>query len=147
MVSENLTGEDVTDQFVDIDARLATLYRTKAKFEEILDKAVKVEDLLNVQRELINLQTQIDSLKGQQLYLEKSAAMAKITIYLSTDELALPYAPSEAWRPTVILKLAVRSLVGNLRNFGSALIWIGVYSVVWVPILIVLFIIRKRMHS
>jgi len=147
VVSENLTGEDVTDQYVDIEARLSTLNKTKLKFEEILDKAVKVEDILTVQREIINLQSQIDSLKGQQQYLEKSAQMAKITIYLSTDEIALPYAPTETWRPNIIFKLAIRSLIGNLRSLGSVLIWMLVYAVIWVPLLLLVFFIRKKIKK
>lgn len=145
VVSENLSGQDVTDQYVDIDARLATLYKTKIKFEEILGQAVKVEEILQVQRELVNLQEQIDSLKGQQKYLEKNAEMSKITVYLATDELELPYAPSEAWRPAVIFKQAVRTLVKTLRKIGTALIWLGVYAVIWIPALaIYLFLIRRK---
>lgn len=137
VVSENLTGTDVTDQYTDLDARLETLNKTKTKFEEILDKAYNVQDILTVQKELINLQSQIDSIKGQQLYLSKSAQMAKLTIYLSTDEISLPYAPSESWRPNVIFKLAVRSLVVDLRGLGTKLIWLTVYAVIWLPILII----------
>jgi hypothetical protein len=144
VVSENLTGQDVTDQYVDIDARLATLEKTKLKFEEILGRAVLVKDILEVQRELINLQSQIDALKGQQNYLSKSAEMAKITLYLSTDEIALPYAPAEVWRPEVIFKLAVRSLVGHARQVASSLIWIVVYGVVWIPLLLIFFLLSKR---
>lgn len=144
VISENLEGEDVTDQYVDTDARLATLTKTKEKFESIMDQAVKVQDILEVQRELINLQSQIDALKGQQNYLEKNSQMAKITLYLSTDELALPYAPSESWRPQVIFKEAVRSLIGAFRKIGTTLIWLGVYAMIWIPIGLVIIIIKKR---
>lgn len=144
VVSENLSGQDVTDEYVDIDARLATLLKTKLKFEEILNKTDKVTEILEVQRELVNLQSQIDSLKGQQNYLEKSAQMSKVTVYLSTDELALPYAPAEVWRPSVIFKRAVRSLVGSLRKIGTALIWIGVYSIVWLPIVLMYIVLKRR---
>lgn len=139
VVSENVSGRDVTDQYVDNDARLAVLLATKTKFESILEQANNVPDLLNVQRELINLQSQIDSLKGQQLYLEKSAELSRVTIYLSTDELALPYAPSESWRPEVIAKQAIRSLVGNLRAVGTSLIWLAIYS----PIVLVGFLLFR----
>lgn len=144
VVSENINGQDVTDQYVDIDARLATLNKTKTKFESILDQAVKVQDILEVQRELVNLQSQIDALKGQQQYLAKNAEMAKVTIYLSTDEIALPYAPKETWRPNVIFKLAVRSLVTHIRELGSTLIWVSVYGVIWIPLLIIILILKKR---
>ena len=144
VVSENLKGRDVTDQFVDTQAKIDTLEKTKSKFEEILDKADKVPDILQVQRELVNIQDQIDRLKGQNKYLEQTAKMSKVTIYLASDELDLPYAPSEAWRPNVIFKTAVRSLVSTARKLGSLFIWLGVYSIVWLPIVIVFIIIKKR---
>jgi hypothetical protein len=144
VVDENVSGRDVTDQYVDLEARLTTLNKTKAKFEEILDRATQVQDLLNVQRELINLQSQIDSIKGQQQYLSQSAKLSKVTVYLSTDEFALPYSPGQPWRPNVVFKLAVRSLVSTLRGAGTAAIWIGVYSPIWAPILAVIWVIKKK---
>lgn len=144
VVDENVSGRDVTDQYVDLEARLATLNKTKAKFEEILDRATQVQDLLTVQRELINLQSQIDSVKGQQQYLSQSAKLSKVTVYLSTDEFSLPYSPVQPWRPNVVFKLAVRSLVGTLRGAGTALIWGGVYSIVWVPILAAIWVVKKK---
>lgn len=144
VVSESVSGYDVTDEYVDIESRLAVLMTTKRKFEEILASAVRVQDLLEVQRELVNLQQQIDSLKGQQKYLEQTAKLSRITIYLSTDELALPYAPSDAWRPAVIFKQAVRSLVGNLRQIGSGLIWLLVYLPIALPILAIIWWIKRR---
>src|SRR3989338_10080059 len=44
VVSENLSGQDVTDEFVDNEARLETLEKTKAKFEEILNNAISVQN-------------------------------------------------------------------------------------------------------
>ena len=144
VTSENLLGTDVTDEYTDIEARLATLAKTKAKFEQIMDNATLVQDILQVQREIISLQDQIDSLKGRQNYLEKTAALAKITIYLSTDEYALPYAPPTTFRPNVIFKEAVRSLVGTLRGIGKLGIWIGVYTPVWLPILLIAWLIKRK---
>ncbi|MFH1705551.1 MAG: DUF4349 domain-containing protein [Patescibacteria group bacterium] len=144
VTSETLSGHDVTDQYVDIGERLATLEKTKAKFEQIMDQAVKIDDILRVQRELINLQTQIDSLKGRQDYLKKTAENAKLTIYLSTDEWSLPYAPDEQFRPAVIFKLAIRSLVKTGRVWAGRAIWIGVYSVIWLPIVLVILVVRKK---
>ena len=144
VTSENLVGKDVTDQYVDIEARIATLQKTKAKFEQILDKAVAVTEILQVQRELISIQSQIDSLVGQQKSLEQNADLSKVTLYLSTDELALPYTPDKAFRPQVVAKQAVRSLLGTMRSLANASIWIGVYSAIWVPLLVIIYIVRKR---
>jgi len=144
VVSEHVSGSDVTDQYVDLDARLAVLQQTKAKFETILAEATEVEDMLQVQQQLMSLQDQIDSVKGQQQYLEKSAELSRITVYLSTDELALPYAPDNAWRPGVVFKQAVRSLMGFLRDLGSMLIWVGVFAVIWVPVVLVIYVVRRK---
>src|SRR3972149_11088141 len=62
VASEDIQGYDVTDEYVDIAARLETLQKTKVRFEEIMDQAFKIEDILRVQQEIINLQSQIDSL-------------------------------------------------------------------------------------
>jgi len=146
VVSENLSGTDVTEEYTDIESRLKTLYKTKAKFEEMMEKTTKVPEILEVQRELINLQQQIDTLVGQKKYLEKSAQLSKITIYLSTDELSLPYAPSDSWRPEVVFKEAVRSLVLTLRKIATVLIWSIVYLPILIPIILALYFwkIRKK---
>ncbi|MBU1200749.1 DUF4349 domain-containing protein [Patescibacteria group bacterium] len=143
VVSENLSGRDVTDQYMDIDSRLATLQNTKERFESILSQATLIQDITNLTREILNIQNQIDPLKGQQQSLKQNTQLSKLTIYLSTDEFALPYAPSETFRPNVIFKLAVRSLIGFLRGLASYAIWIGVYSIVWLPILAIFIAIKR----
>ncbi len=143
VVSEELRGDDITDQYKDIQTRLDTLNTTKRRFEEIYDKAVAIQDILSVQNNIMQLQDQIDSLKGQQQYMQKSTDTARVTVYLSTDELSLPYAPDTSWRPSAVFKEAVRSLVVNLRGLASLLIWIAVYALLWGPVLVILFIIRR----
>jgi uncharacterized coiled-coil protein SlyX len=144
VVSENLVGQDVTDQYTDIKSRMETLETAKAKLEAILEKATVVTDILSAQREIINVQSQIDLLKGRVDYLEKTSQSVKITVSLSTDELSLPYAPSEAWRPKVVFKNAIRSLIGSARSVGSGLIWIGVYGAVLTPVLVVIYLLKRK---
>lgn len=145
--SENLYGTDVTDQYADLDARLVILNKTKVKFEEIMNQTIKVQDMLEVQRELINVQSQIDSIKGQQQYLEKTAEMAKVSLNLSTDEFSLPYAPTDTFRPAVIFKQAVRSMVGTLRWLAKTLIWLGVYAIIIIPIFFITWFVYKRIKK
>jgi hypothetical protein len=145
VTSENLVGRDVTDQYVDYEARLTTLNTTKARFESILASATTVSDIMNVQQQIISVQGQIDSIRGQMQYLEKTAENAKLTIYLSTDEWSLPYAPAAPFRPNVIFKGAVRALVLTLRGLATDAIWIGVYAVIWLPVLLVIiWLVRRR---
>lgn len=145
VVSESVYGNDVTDQYVDLESRLEVLSKTKVKYEEILGQAQKVTDIMSVQEQLTYIQSEIDNLKGQQKYFEQSAKLSKVMVYLSTDELALPYAPTNEWRPTVIFKNAVRSLVGIFRSIGTLIIYLVVFIPVIIPaILIIRYIKRKR---
>jgi hypothetical protein len=143
VVNENLNGTDVTDQYVDIDARIKQLETTKAKLEELLDRATAISDITNLTQQILSYQSQIDSYKGQQDALKKNADLAKLTIYLSTDEIALPYTPTETFRPNVIFKLAVRSLVTSLRGIATNAIWFAVYGVIWIPVLLLYIFGRK----
>lgn len=145
-VMQSVSGSDVTDQFVDNAERLRILEANKAKFERIMTDATRVEDMLSVQRELLNLQAQIDAIKGQQQYLEQTSKLSLVSIYLSTDELALPYSPDTAFRPGVIVKEAARSLILTLRGFLTLLIWIVVYAPVWIGGILI-FAVFSRLIS
>lgn len=139
VVSESVLGTDVTDQYVDLASQLEILLKTKQKYEDILDRATAVNDLLNVQQQLVNLQNQIDRVRGQQKYYEQSAKLSLVDVYLSTDDLALPYAPTNGWRPLVVVKEAVRSLINSVRGLINLAIWIGVYS----PLILIAWIIYR----
>jgi len=143
VTNENLQGTDVTDRYTNIEERLATLTSTKKKLESIMAMTNDVTEILRVQREIINLQVQIDNLTGQKKAMEQEVALTKITAYLSTDELSLPYTPDNKFRPAVVFKLAVRSLLTTLKSIGELLIWIAVYAVIWVPALIIYKLIKR----
>jgi len=147
IVSENISGYDVTDQYTDTQAKLDTLYKTKVIFENILAKAVNVDDILKVQQSILSTQDQIDSLKGSIKYLNETSKTMLITINLSTDELSLPYAPTDPWRPNVVFKTSVRSLLTDLRMIGSGVIWIVVYAVIYIPLIVVFVVVKKYLKS
>ncbi|MEK7595035.1 MAG: DUF4349 domain-containing protein [Patescibacteria group bacterium] len=144
IVSENLTGQDITDQFKDNEARLTILLSNKVRFEAVMAKAEKIEDILRVQQEIFNLQTQIDAIKGEQQYLDDSSKFSRIDVSLSEDELSLSYTTPGAFRPELVFKLAVRSLVSTLFDLISKAIWVGVYSVIWLPAFILFIAVRRR---
>ena len=148
VTSETLTGKDVTDQYTDITEHIAILTKTKLQYEAIRDKATEIQDLLDVTRELTNIQKQIDGNIGQQQYLIQNAALSKVTLYLASDETVLPFTPDNAFRPSVIFRYATRSLFTTIYGLGEKLIWISVYAVLWVPALSIVGIIwYRRTHK
>jgi hypothetical protein len=143
VVSENLSGYDVTDEYIDVGKRIGYLEQTINQYQTILSGAKEVSDITNLTQQIIYTQQQIDQLKGQQEAMSQKSKLARLTVYLSTDELGLPYTPSETWRPAVIFKQAVRAIVSDLRQIGSAIIWFAVYGIFWVPALFLIIILKK----
>lgn len=144
VVSESVKGKDVTDQYTNIEERLASLEKTKAKMNSLLDSAVLVKDIMEIQKQLGSIQQQIDNLVGRKKYIEQTVDFSLISMNLSTDELSLPYTPDGSWRPEVIFKTAVRSLLGTLRSLGGLAIWIVVFSPLWGAVLAAVLIVKKK---
>jgi hypothetical protein len=76
--------------------------------------------------------------------LEKSASLSLISVSLSTDELSLPYTPDQTWRPQVIFKQSVRSLISSFRTIGNFAIKAFVFTPIWLPLLIGVIIYKRR---
>jgi hypothetical protein len=147
VVSENIEGTDITDQYVDIKRRLADLEKQRIRVETILESAKTVSEMMEVQRQLFQIQDQIDTYKGQLIYMNGTTKTSKLSIYISTDELSLPYSPSRPWRPEVIFKQAVRSFLEDLQDVGTLLIWVVVYSPLIILAIVVFKLIRKLLRK
>jgi hypothetical protein len=88
--SENSTSQDVTDEYVDNTSRLRSLRATEDALIKLLEKAEKVDEALNVQRELSRLQPEIESLAGRIKFLEETAAFSRVNVGLRLAPLKIP---------------------------------------------------------
>ena len=88
---ESSTSQDVTDEYVDSNSRLRSLRATEQALLNLLNQASDVEDALEVQRELTDLQAEIESLEGRIKFLEQTAAFSliNVTLTLAPKELAI----------------------------------------------------------
>lgn len=82
VVSEKITGQDVTEEFMDLEARIKNQKALEAQFLEIMKRAVTVPDALNVQRELAEVRTGIEKLEGRKRFLENQASLSTINVTL-----------------------------------------------------------------
>ena len=137
--SENIHGEDITEEYVDLEARLGNLEATEAQFLEIMERATEIEDVLAVQRELTWVRAEIESIKGRMQYLEENVDMSTLTVFLSTDPGELPVLDKDEWKPWAEFKDALRSLVGLGQGAVNAVIWV----IVFIPALIVIYILYR----
>lgn len=84
VIQEKITGQDVTEEFIDLEARLKTQKALELQFLEIMKQAHKVEDALEVQRQIADVRTEIEKLEGRKRFLENRASLSTITINLQS---------------------------------------------------------------
>jgi hypothetical protein len=117
------SGEDVTEEYVDLQARLGNLEATADRVRNFLDETRNVEEALAVNQELSRLESDIESMKARIQFLEESAAFSSIFISLTPDELSQPIEVG-GWRPVGVARDALQALVGALQGLATIGIWL-----------------------
>lgn len=119
--SESSSGQDVTEEYVDLTARLSNLEATAARVRGFLDEARNVEDALAVNQELSRLESEIEQLKGRMNYLSQSASFSTIQVDITPDVLSQPIEIA-GWRPQGVAKEALEDLINGLQGLADFLI-------------------------
>ncbi len=86
MPQENVSGQDVTEEFIDLEARIKTQKALELQFLEIMRQANKVADALEVQRQIADVRTDIEKLEGRKRFLENRASLSTITVNIQTPK-------------------------------------------------------------
>ena len=89
--SESTSGEDVTEEYIDLDARRRNLEASEAQLLELMEKAGTVEEILKVQQELVRTRQDIEQTKGRMQYLAESAALSFINASLEQSKLTVEF--------------------------------------------------------
>ncbi|OGO31176.1 MAG: hypothetical protein A2Z29_03350 [Chloroflexi bacterium RBG_16_56_11] len=90
--SESTSGQDVTEEYVDLAARLRNLEAAEAQLLKLMEeKTEKVTDILEVQRELVKTRGEIEQTKGRMQFLEQSASMSSLQVNLEQSKLSAEF--------------------------------------------------------
>lgn len=84
MPQRNVTGQDVTEEFIDLEARIRTQKALELQFLEIMKQAANVADALEVQRQVAEVRTEIERLEGRKRFLANQSSLSTITVNLTT---------------------------------------------------------------
>jgi len=142
----SISGQDVTEEYTDLEARLRNLEATEkellALLTEVRENRGKAEDILAIHRELTNIRGQIESLQGRKQYLERMTAMATVNLEIRPEATPKPVV-QDRWAPLVTLSEAARALVSALRVLVDVVIYVVVLSpIVIVPGVIVWLVVK-----
>jgi len=136
ILDETASGEDVTNQFVDLQSQVTNLEATRDRIKSFLDEAKTTDEALRINAELTNVEAQIEQIKGQMNYLQDRSAYSTITINLEPvlPELIATPTPTptpNVWKPGETFTDAKKAVTYAYQGIVDFLIWV---FVVFVPI-------------
>lgn len=138
VLARTISGDDVTEEFVDLESRMRNLEATRTRLLDLLEKATRVEDALNVNNALTQVQGEIEQIKGRMQYLQQSAALSTITLTLVPVPVT-PIVEEGGWQPETVARRALRGLL----EFGQGLAELAIVLVIWSPVWLVLFFVGR----
>jgi len=143
---ESVTGQDVTEQYTDTEARLRSAKAQEEQYLVILEKAETVQDILSVQSYLQNIRYEIESLQGQLDSLGNQTEYSTISVTLQ-EEVRIQI-PTEKFDLVRDIKLALKYVVILAQTVLTFLVWLAVVGgAVIIPlgliITLIVWVVRK----
>ena len=133
--TETRSGEDVTQQYVDLESQLRSLEAAEDELTEIMENSTDTQDVLDVFNQLEYYRQQIEIVKGQMQYFEQASAYSLITVTVIAEETIQPIEIA-GWEPKGVVRDAVQALVDFFQGFVNFLIWLTLFVL---PMLLLIF--------
>jgi uncharacterized protein DUF4349 len=144
VTTDTVRGEDVTEEFVDLESRERNLLAAVQSLLELYGRAQSVNDALAIERELANIRGQIEQVQGRIQYLEERAATSQIA--LGIQPVARPKAPPPAWNPGRVVEQPWNASLGVLQALATAVISAVVFGWWLSPMLVAGLVLWRRRH-
>lgn len=122
--NESVNGQDVTEQYTDLQARIKNARAQEGAYLDILKRAGSIEDVLAVQRELSNVRAQIESMEGSLKYLENATSYSTLSVSLSEEPSVR--LPSKEFRPLSAAREAAQALIALAQGLVIFAIWFAI---------------------
>jgi hypothetical protein len=139
VTNENINSNDVTEEFIDIEAKLNIMKHTENRFITLLSKTSNVEEIISVERELMRLRGEIDSLEGRIKYLSKTTDNSVLNVQIVEAMSVI----GSGWSFFDSLDNSVRGLVSFSKHIANFLISFVVFSPIIIGLALLLFFGNK----
>jgi hypothetical protein len=136
VTNENINSNDVTEEFVDTEAKLNVMKQTENRFISLLSETSNVEEIISVERELMRLRGEIDSLEGRMKYLSKTTNNSILYIYM-TEEVPIT---GSGWSFFDSFDNSVRAMVSFSNHIANFLIGLIVFSPILIGASLIVFV-------
>lgn len=148
ILDKQVTTEDVTEEFVDSTARLRNLKSTELRLLEHLSKTGKLSDTLLVETEITRVRQEIEQIEGRLKFLAHRIAYSTFTLTIHETPKLQSIVPPQTFSTGKVASDATRSLVEFSQNIWSMLIWLGVWSLLWFPLIVLVrWLVIKRLSG
>jgi hypothetical protein len=134
VLEKQVTAEDVTEEFVDTQAKVRNLKQTELRLLDHLSRTGRLSDTLLVEKELTRVRETVEQLEGRVRFLSHRIAFSTISVTLREKAKVQAMVPAESYSPAKEGSDAIRSLVEFGRGLLSMAIWVLVWTPVWLPI-------------
>ncbi len=145
--SESMSSDEVTEEYVDLDARLKTLQATENELKVLMvsvrERSRKASEVLEMHQQLMNIRSESERVQGRMRYLQQMTALATANIDLIPDAIAQPVV-EPGWQPVVVAKDAGRALVNALQVVVDAAIWLLIFVAPIMFLISVAILIARR---
>ena len=141
VTTDTVRGEDVTEEFVDLESRERNLLAAEQSLLELYDRAQSVNDALVIERELANIRGQIEQVQGRIQYLEERSATSQIALGIHP---VVTKAPPPAWNPARVVAQAWNASLGVLQALATAVLSAVVFGWWLIPVLVAGFVWWRR---
>jgi hypothetical protein len=86
IVTESVKGQDVTEEFIDVEARLRAKKALEAQVLDIMKRASSIDQAMNVQAQLADVRADIEKIEGRKRFLENQSALSTIKLRIQTPK-------------------------------------------------------------
>lgn len=131
--TSGVSAQDVTDQFVDLQARLTAKQAEEQRYIAILNRANTIDEILKVDASLGSVRTQIEQLTAQINGIKQRTDFSTISMSISTLSALPGDTTTKVWDPAKTVGRALAALGAMLQVFGDVVIWLVVFG--WLPLL------------
>jgi hypothetical protein len=145
VLNDAVNAQDVTEQFIDLDAQYRNLQATRDAYQKLLDKATAVSDIITLTREVSSIQTQMDQIQGRQNVLKRGAQWSNISLSLAPVGTSVAQ-PSSLPQPQQALGQAWNALLIGLRAVAVGLIWMAILLPLPALVLAIAWFSYRRIH-